>query len=755
MYKSDIFSYLINYFTINTYPLIIDLTNCDREPIHIPGGIQSHGFLIAIDHKCHITYHSDNVNAYLKGAPSNLLGEDIKIIEPYFDQREPVNFIGQLITIGKVNGFEQINPFIIHIQGQPFHLIISISDDNFLLEFEPAASDNSNDIQKTIGRSISEMLADKNLQNLLNNSAVQVKNVIGFDRVMVYRFAPDGHGEVIAEAKNDNLPSWLGLHYPASDIPKQARELYKKNFTRLIANVNETPSAVVTSAANADTPLDLTCSQLRAVSPIHIQYLKNMGVQSSFSISLLYKQELWGLIACHNYTPRFIDYRSRESAKLIGQILSSALEFRQDEENQQTMERYKNAVDQLSRYMLKDDRIEDALTSHSPSLMDVVNADGAVLMLENHTIKLGETPDDDQLKDLLSWVKNNIVDSLYYTSNLSAVYPQAAPYKDAVSGLMVSTLSRELDEYVFWFKHEQIKTVNWAGNPNKPVEVSPVGERILSPRNSFEVWSETVASTSVDWSNEEVKSVIRLRSEIAYALNQKAGAIRLLNEKLKQAYEELDTFSYTISHDLKNPLTAVKSYAQILMRDKTLSPQALKALSRINAGADKMNSMIGEVLDYSRIGRAELVFTEVETRTMIEEHAREIALIYEVDPEVVTIGNTPSIQGDQVMISQVFANIISNAIKYSRSSPDQRVTIDATENEQEIVYTITDNGLGIDIKQLPRIFELFNRMDNVGDIEGTGVGLAIVKRIVEKHRGKIWVDSELGKGTTFYIAFHK
>ncbi|OJW17698.1 MAG: histidine kinase [Mucilaginibacter sp. 44-25] len=740
---------------MNTYPLIIDLTNCDREPIHIPGSIQSHGFLIAIDHKCHITYHSDNVDAYFKGAPANLLGEDVKIIEPYFDQHEPVNFIGQLITIGKVSGFEQINPFIIHIQGQPFHLIISISDDNYLLEFEPAASDHNNDIQKTIGRSISEMLADKNLQSLLNNSAVQVKNVIGFDRVMVYRFAPDGHGEVIAEAKNDNLPSWLGLHYPASDIPKQARELYKKNLTRLIANVNVLPSAIITSATQAATPLDLTCSHLRAVSPVHIQYLKNMGVHSSFSISLLYKQELWGLIACHNYTPRFIDYRSRESAKLIGQILSSALEFRQDEENQQTMERYKNAVDQLSRYMLKDDRIEEALTLHSPSLMDVVDADGAVLMLENRTIRLGETPNDEQLKELLSWVKNNIVDSLYYTSNLSAVYPQSAPYKNAVSGLMVSTLSRELDEYVFWFKHEQIKSVNWAGNPNKPVELSPEGERILSPRNSFEIWSETVASTSVEWSNEEVKSVIRLRSEIAYALNQKAGAIRLLNEKLKQAYEELDTFSYTISHDLKNPLTAIKSYAQILLRDKTLSPQAERALSRINAGADKMNSMIGEVLDYSRIGRAELVYTEVETRTMIEELAREIALIYEVDPAVVTIGNTPPIQGDRVMISQVFANIISNAIKYSRSSPDQRVTIDATDNEQEIVYTITDNGLGIDIKQLPRIFELFNRMDNVGDIEGTGVGLAIVKRIIEKHRGKIWVDSELGAGTTFYIAFHK
>src|SRR5690606_6353712 len=152
---------------------------------------------------------------------------------------------------------------------------------------------------------------------------------------------------------------WLGLHYPASDIPKQARDLYKINLTRLIADVNTTPSKIVTGNAS-HAALDLTYSQLRAVSPIHIQYLKNMEVDSSFSISLIYHQELWGLIACHNYTPRFIDYKSRESAKLIGQILSSALEFRQDEENQRAIDRLKAVVDELVKLMQKHSNIEEA-----------------------------------------------------------------------------------------------------------------------------------------------------------------------------------------------------------------------------------------------------------------------------------------------------------------------------------------------------------------------------------------------------------
>ena len=230
-----------------------------------------------------------------------------------------------------------------------FYLIFSTVQELYLLEFEPVISDFSGDIQKMIGLSIADMLADKNLKHLLVNTAAQVKKIINYDRVMIYRFAQQGHGEVVAEAVNEKYSTWLGLHFPASDIPKQARELYKINLIRQIANVSTTPAAIA-ALANNPNPLDLTHAQLRAVSPMHIQYLKNMGVASSFSISLLCKNELWGLIACHSYAPRFIDYKSRESAKLIGQILSSALAFRQDYENQKINENYRNQVDKIAKY---------------------------------------------------------------------------------------------------------------------------------------------------------------------------------------------------------------------------------------------------------------------------------------------------------------------------------------------------------------------------------------------------------------------
>jgi chemotaxis family two-component system sensor kinase Cph1 len=734
-----------------------DLSNCDTEPIHIPGQIQSHGFLIAVDGNCTIQYHSENITEFLPDLPPTLLGRPIRDIEPLIGANEPPDFINQLISFGRANKtFDQTNPFTTDLKGTPFYLIINVSGPLFLLEFEPVASDLKNDVQRMIGRSISEMLADKDLNNLVNNTAIQVKRVIDYDRVMIYRFAADGHGEVIAEAKNDDLEPWLGLHYPASDIPKQARELYKLNLTRLIANVHTTPSKIVTTQQlSADNPLDLTQSQLRAVSPVHIQYLKNMGVDSSFSISLIYKKELWGLIACHNYSPRFIDYKARDSAKLIGQILSSALEFRQDEANQHLHETFKANVDTLSKNMLKNNSIEDALTQLDVNIMHATHADGAVLIYEGNIIKIGTTPADEHIKQLIGWVGNSVGENVFYTNELPYLYPEADAFKKEASGVMVLTLSAELSEYIIWFKPERLEVVTWAGNPDKPVEITADGTAKISPRHSFEAWSQEVSGKSEPWNDEEIKSVARLRTEVSYAINQKASAIRTLNERLKQAYEELDTFSFTISHDLKNPLSTIKGYAQMLSRNATIEPRAQEILAKIDSKVDKMNSMVNEVLEYSRIGRLELKPVEVDVALIIHEHIKDLKLVYDAEHLKVNIAATPTIQGDPTMISQVFANLLSNAIKYSVPSGVPEIFIDATDNESEIVYTIRDNGVGIDIKQLPRVFELFKRMDNVQDIEGTGVGLAIVKRIVEKHNGKIWVDSKLGEGSTFFVSFKK
>ena len=524
----------------------VDLTNCDIEPIHIPGQIQSHGFLIVIDQAMFIRYYSDNITKYLTNIDSEILGKPLAYLESLLGSTYQPNFISQLVALGKdIENFERTNPTPIDIDGNPYYLIISTSNTYTLLEFETASSNFNLDVQSMMGKSIGKILSYRTVQQLLDNAVLQVGQIIGYDRIMIYRFAEDGHGEVVAEKKNEELPSWIGLHYPASDIPKQARELYKLNLTRLIADVNSEPSKISTSGDNSD-PLDLTYSQLRAVSPIHIQYLKNMGVASSYSISLKYKDELWGLIACHHYTPRFIDYKSREYSKLIGQILSSALEFRQDEEAQYVEDTFKLNLEKLAKQLMNDDDIESSLTSKEVTILSIIEAGGAVLVYHNKIYKLGITPDDTQLLNLMKWINEKVTDPVYYTENLSAVYPEASNYKEVASGIMVSVITKELGDYLIWFRPEQIMTINWAGKPEKHLELNASGLLQISPRHSFEVWSETVSGVSTSWTIAEMNAVIRLKEEINYTINLKAGAIRVMNERLKEAYAELETFSYTI-----------------------------------------------------------------------------------------------------------------------------------------------------------------------------------------------------------------
>jgi chemotaxis family two-component system sensor kinase Cph1 len=733
-----------------------DLDNCHKEPIHIPGKIQDHGFMIVVDGMYNIAYCSENINRFFGVTAESLLNQPAGILDGYLKRTEPPNFVVQLIRLAQTDqGFEPINPYPLTIAGIPFNLILAKSADFYLLEFEPEFSDLRSDLQRIVGRTLSEMLGDTNPTSILNKSVVKIKEVIGYDRVMIYKFHADGHGEVVAEVKNDNLEPFLGLHYPATDIPKQARELYKKNLTRLISNVHTSPSGLVTRLDAEKAPLDLTNSALRAVSPIHIQYLKNMGVASSFSISLVHEDELWGLIACHNYTPRFINYKERDAAKLIGQVLSSALSFRILEQDEQNASRFKAATDVLTRQLIRDSKITDALFNHECTLIDAVDAGGVVFLFDNEFRSKGAVPDDAFLNDLVNWLDEHMEPDIYATERLSEIYPPALAFREIASGMLACRLSKELKEYMIWFRPEVIKTINWAGNPDKAVEVTGNGIMDISPRKSFEIWSGEVHLTSLAWLNEELQSALQLKEEIRYAISRKASELRILNEKLKEAYDELDAFSYTISHDLKNPLSSIKSYSQILMRNFTLEPKAQNMVSRILSGAEKMQSMIQDVLSYSRAGQTADSYKIIDMNNLLNELKQELLISNEETDLVININDVQDVYGEETMVMQVFSNLIGNAVKYSKQANNPIVNINAIDKGQFIDYAIQDNGIGIDPSEQEKIFELFTRSSEVNDFEGTGVGLSIVKKIMARHEGKVWVDSAIDKGSTFFVQFKK
>jgi len=734
------------------------LITCDTEPIHIPGKIQDHGYLFAL-HKddFNIQYASENLPALCGIAIEQLLGASLEKLLSTNHIQLRNNHVAQIKDFAQDDPEIKLPALPVKVNNEPWFLVVHKSGDFIVLELEPADPSLDIELQRLLGASVSQILDSSNLQRSLQNAAGKVKEIIGYERVMIYRFWEDGHGEVIAEAKDENQEAFLGLHYPASDIPRQARALYKINLTRIIADTKAVPVQLLAAGKQAaGQPLDLTYSTLRSVSPIHLEYLANMGVMASYSISLIVNGELWGLIACHNNSKKFIDYKAREGTKLIGQILSSSIELKEAQQQKEELRQYNNTANAILRYLQSDKDIVTALLHENDNMLSATAATGAALVFDKKIYTLGFCPTNEQIAGIVEWLRVNNAQQIYYNNSFPQEYKPAAAFTDTACGLLACTLSREMGEYLLWFKPEIIQTMNWAGNPNKPEAKEVNGKLKISPRRSFETWTEQVKGYATPWSRAEFTTVLKLREDILQVVNQRANQIRILNDKLQEAYDELDTFSFTISHDLKTPLAAVKNYTEILLEEnEDLSEYQVNTLRKVVRGAAKMNTLIDEVLGYSRIGRKPVEKVEVNIAEVLSDVKKELLAVYHAAKPEIIIENTLPVRGDATMLNQVFTNLLSNAVKYSSKSEHPRVTVTAEEFPQEVTYRIADNGIGMDVSFGNQVFEIFKRLGNVSGYEGSGVGLSIVKRIMEKHHGKIWYESQLGVGTVFYISFPK
>ncbi len=740
----------------------VDLSNCDREPIHILGQIQSYGYLLAIHPDTYTIIHaSENIADLMNLSATQVLGQPLERVVAETDI--PTGRLISLLNADDPNGsWETLNPYPMTVNGQALNLVIHQHAGLIVLEWEPAPdtpdADSGHTLlnQRLITESLTEVQTSDTLTELLQNTARRVKAITGFDRIMVYRFSADWHGQVVAEEKEDHLEPFLGLHYPASDIPKQARELYKVNLVRLIADVDSTPSRILSQSEwPDDKPLDLTHSVLRAVSPIHIEYLKNMGVSASMSISLIYQDELWGLISCHNTTPRFVDYPARRAAKFVSQLLSVALEFRKDKEDLAAQHLYQQAGQRLHEQLLLSDTIVRAITQFPTTVLEVTSAPGAALLFDGKLYRLGQTPDEPAIRAMADWMSTTSTTTFLETSQLPNLYPPAEGFREVGAGLLAIVLSRELNEYIFWFKPERIREVSWAGNPNKPVTFDDNGAGKISPRTSFAAWTEMVHNTSEPWSKAEVSAAVKLRDDALQIVNKQANEIRMLNQQLKLAYEELDAFSYTVSHDLRTPLSSIRCYSEILLEEygKDLVPDAHSLLNKVIDSTDKMRRLIRHILYYSRMGRSELDTQYVDMNKLLNDIREDVMVTAQGRSLRLEIGDTPAIYADQLMALQLFTNLLTNAAKYTKLASDGVVRVTGRQSDTEVIYSVEDNGIGFDMKQADRMFELFKRLENARNFEGTGVGLTIVKRIVDRHQGKIWFQSTLNKGTTFFVSF--
>lgn len=737
-----------------------DLATCDREPIHIPGSIQPHGILLSLDATSFRILQASRNADRLFGVPAEeLAGRPIAdVLAGMTDGAELMESLGQsvlestpiyLASVGAIGERGRVYRAVAHLHGR-----------RILVEFEEAGGAGSvsfHNLYPLVRTFMDRLQGLATIQELAQMAAEEVRTITGFERSLVYRFDPDWNGNVIAESCGPEFQPYLDLWFPASDIPAQARELYRLNRLRLIADTKYEPVPLVPAFdPETNAPLDMTYSTLRSVSPVHIEYLHNMGLRASMSISIIREGQLWGLISLHNRSAKTVPFEVRVACDFLGQAFSTHLAAREGQAEYERRLHLKSITAQLLGYMAEEDRFIDGLTNHPDELLSLTGAGGAAVLFEGRCVCVGKTPAESLIRELVKWLSADTQTEVFYTDSLPSQMPGGERLREAGSGVLAISISSLYQSYLVWFRPEVVRTVTWGGDPNKAVEPADGngnGMRI-HPRKSFEAWKETVRGRSFPWRVSEVEAASELRNAVVGVVLRKAEELAALSAELQRSNKELEAFSYSVSHDLRAPFRHIVGYAQLLedhLGEKADST-ALRFLTTIANAAHSAGTLVDSLLNFSRVGRAALHPLPVPMSTMVDEIRHELMELEPAEREVKwTIGELPVVHCDPVLMRMVWLNLLANALKYSRKKNAAEIRVRCETSEDWHTFSVADNGAGFKQKYAGKLFGVFQRLHSQEEFEGTGIGLANVRRAVGKHGGRTWAEGKLDDGAVFYF----
>jgi len=529
----------------------VDLTNCDREPIHLINAIQPTGFLIAVSTDWLISRVSANAPDFLGGTVDKLLGtslRDILAVDAVHTLRN------RLANLRGEDVVERAFGVTLVVDGGRFDLAVHMSNGEIVIEAEPSEPEGALNPSTIVQSMLGRLNRLTELGAVLREAARQLRALTGHDRVMIYRFHPDGSGEVVAERVCAGLEPFLGLRYPASDIPRQARALLERNVVRVVADIETIPAAVVPQLGPAGAPLDLSMSTLRAHSPIHIEYLKNMGVRATLTISLLRGGRLWGLIACHHKTPRPVSYERRTAAELFAQILSLLIETREREAVADYEQRSRRLHDSLMAAIVENGSTAANLAVMADRISEIVPCDGMAIRVGDETVLTGSTPTLEHMADLTRFLDQSAASQVLAVNDLGKVHPAARDYAERAAGMLAIPVSRTPRDYLIFFRREIAQSITWAGDPAKPVEVGPNGIR-LTPRKSFEAWREVVRGQSAAWTEPELRAADALRVTVLEVVLRLTG---LAEHERERATQRQDLLIAELNHRVRNILGLIR-----------------------------------------------------------------------------------------------------------------------------------------------------------------------------------------------------
>ncbi|WP_130903230.1 ATP-binding protein [Pseudomonas sp. Sample_23] len=725
------------------------LANCADEPIRFPGAIQPHGLLLTLTEPAlQIIQVSANVETLQARAPESLIGQPLHSLIG-------AEHTAQVLQALQEATFSEAAPLRFELNGTEFEGLLHRHQGVLILELEIHVKNfqprNVAGVNTHLGRMLQRLQAATTLQALYDISVKEIQAMTGYDRVLIYRFEEEGHGQVIAEASDPSMEVFNGLFFPASDIPEQARELYRTNWLRIIPNADYQPVPLVPKLRpDTQTPLDLSFATLRSVSPIHCQYMKNMGVLSSMSISLLKGDKLWGLISCGNRQPLHVPHELRMACQTIGQVLSLQISAMETLELTRQREEKVEALARLNQAMVDSPQnVFDGLAQQPATLMALVNAGGIAIIEDKQLHRYGNCPEPEEIRALHKWLQAR-GEPVFASHHLSSVYPPAAQYQSVASGVLAMSLPKPVDNGVLWFRPEVKENINWSGDPRKPLDLenSDAGMR-LRPRTSFEIWKVEMAGISAKWSHGDRFAANDLRRSALE--NDLARQVR----REQAAVQARDDLVAVVSHDLRNPMTVISMLCG--MMQKAFSSEGAHTSRRISTAIDtmqqataRMNTLLEDLLDTSKIdaGRYSITPQALEVGHIFEEaqallsplaHDKDISISFQADPDL-------RIHADPERLFQVLSNLVGNAIKFTPRMGT--VGVHAKSVGDEIVFIVRDSGEGIPKEHLPHVFDRYWTIKE-GNPTGTGLGLYITQGIVEAHGGQIVAESEPGQGSEF------
>lgn len=694
----------------------INLTNCDQEPVSFIGSIQDFGCLVAFDKKSHqLTHQSQNTSTFLSDLPPGINEKDFQSL----------------------------------MSQSQLPLRCFESDTHCFYEISPKEIRDES-LDRNLLKSLDRIQGASGKEDLWDCIAESFASITKMDRVMVYHFHEDLHGEVVSERVTVAIESFLGLHYPASDIPAPARAVFQQSWVRVIPDVNGKTHPLVPGNVHS---LDLSKSQLRAVSPVHLKYLRNMKVASSLTVSLIVEGKLWGLVACHHHSPMNYSAQLREAAEVLGRFASSELENQIRRDETLHRQRLEGIHQELISHIQTASDMALAITQHTPNLLDLIDSSGAAAALytERRWITVGSVPETEKLDSIVNWLSEKYSDQIVFsTEKLSSFYPPAKEFTDLASGLLAVSLPKAPQNYILWFRPEIIQTVTWAGNPE---EKNAGLDGHINPRKSFDAWKETVRGTSAVWKAWEKAAALELRNSlIALDLRrqfEKEQQARAVAEKAVQAREELISI---VSHDLKNPLNSMMINSALIQRQTEGDEKVANLVNRNLRMVKVMSNLIDDILNLNKIenGKLELNLIKQSVEATLDEALEILKPIAEekgIALEKIVKGNCQA-TFDKNRILQVFSNIIGNAIKFTPGKG--LIKICCHGESDSILIEISDTGPGIPPEHLTLIFDRYWQAKNMSRM-GSGLGLAISKGIILGHGGEIWAESDGSSGSRFFF----